>query len=101
MVAVIDCDNTGHFVPVRRLPSGFLFSWLPLDNLLYGEEREPIEVASMVPNGSIVIGIGDKDKRYYIVQTIDIVYAAYQADQALRDRSCEKNGRKKDVPQNS
>jgi hypothetical protein len=86
MVVINDGNGTGHFVPVRRLPSGLLFSWLPLNNLLFGDEKVPVEVASLVPNGSIVIGIGDKDKRYYVVQTNDIVYAAYQADRAFRDR---------------
>ena len=86
MVVINDCDRTGHFVPVRRLPRDLLFSWLPLNNILFGDEKVPVEIASLVPNGSIVIGIGDKNKRYYVVQTVDIVYAAYQADRALHDR---------------
>lgn len=38
----------------------------------------------MVPNGSIVVGIGDEEKRYYVVKTADIVHAAYQADCTIR-----------------
>ncbi len=40
----------------------------------------------MVPNGSIVVGIGDENKRYYVVKTADIVYAAYQADRSIRGK---------------
>jgi hypothetical protein len=84
MVKLNDFDGTGHAVPLKKLPSCLLFSRMPLGNMVFGDEGVPVEITSAVPNGSIVVGIGDKDKRYYIVQTIDIVYAAYQADRALR-----------------
>lgn len=94
MVIINDGLCTGHFVPLRRLPRGLLFSWLPLENLRFGEENVLIEVASLVSNGSIVIGIGDREKQYYVVRTIDIVHAAYQADRSIRcqDRGKEAKG---------
>ena len=92
MVTVNDFDHTGHFVPVRRLAAAYQILCLPLDNLVYGDERHPVEVASMVSNGSIVVGIGDKDKRFYVVRTIDIMHAAYQADRTSRRQ--EKDDKK-------
>lgn len=92
MAELNDFDVTGHAVPLRRLPSCVLFSRMPLSNLLFGDEKVPVEITSAVPNGSIVVGIGDKNKRYYIVQTIDIVYAAYKADRALRGLEHKEDG---------
>ena len=79
-----DGDQTGELVPLRKLPRGLMFSWLPLRNLVFGDENLSIEVASLVSNGSIVVGVGNKDKRYYVVQTVDIIYAACQADSLFR-----------------
>ncbi len=93
MLTLNDFVATEHTVPLRRLPSRLLFSRMPLSNLVFGDEKVPVEIASAVPNGSIVVGIGDKSKRYYIVQTIDIVYAAYQADRAFRDSVQDKEGK--------
>jgi UDP-N-acetylmuramate-alanine ligase len=87
LVTLNDFDHTGHFVPVRRLSSAYQVLCQPLDDLVYSsDEGHPVEVASMVPNGSIVVGIGDENKRYYIVKTIDIVQAAYQADCTIRNK---------------
>ncbi len=84
LVTLNDFDHTGHFVPVRRLSSAYQVLCQPLDNLSYGDEGHTVEVASMVSNGSIVVGIGDENKRYYIVETTDIGHAAYQADCTIR-----------------
>ena len=86
LVTLNDFDHTGHFVPVRRLSSAYQVLCIPLDNLVYGDEKHPVEVASMVPNGSIVVVIGDEDKRYYVVKTLDIVHAAYQVDCQIRSK---------------
>ena len=79
-----DGDQTGQLVPLRKLPRGLMFSWLPLRNLVFGDENLPVEVVSLVSNGSIVVGVGSKDKRYYVVRTVDIIYAACQADRLTR-----------------
>lgn len=84
MVELHNIDNTEHVVYVRKLTSPFRFTLQPLGGVIYGEERVPVEISSTVPNGSIVVGIGNAKKRYYIVHTIDIIYAAYQADQEIR-----------------
>ncbi len=86
LVTLNDFDNTGQCVPVRRLSSAYQVLCQPLDSLFYGNEGHPIEVASVVSNGSIVIGIGGENKRYYVVKTTDIVRAAYQADCAIRGK---------------
>ncbi len=90
LVTINDFDHTGHFVPVRRLSSAHQVLCQPLYNLIYGDEGHPVEVASMVPNGSIVVGIGDEEKRYYVVKTTDIVHAAYQADSTIRGKRDSK-----------
>jgi hypothetical protein len=84
MTEIHDLDRTGYSVPVKKLPNCLLFAQMPVGNMFFGDEEVPVEITSAVPNGSIVVGIGDKKKRYYIVKTIDIVYAAYHADRAMR-----------------
>jgi hypothetical protein len=80
-------DNIAHHVPVRKLRSPFKLILQPVDYLLMGEEKIPVEVSSAIPNGSIVVSIGDIDKKHYIVQTLDIVYAAFRADRDMRKKS--------------
>lgn len=86
MVELHDLDGTGQVVPVRRLPAKrvVLSMYMPLQDLEFGEDKVRVEIYTKVQNGSIIVGIGSKDKNYYIVQIKDIVFAAYQADRARR-----------------